>query len=158
MRAIYSADTGTTPVTVNANSTKTVFGVEADAGHAIDLLQLKYSVDQATATASDKQILVLIQTATFATNAPGTNSTAATVDQVAGPRVAETFAAAINWTTEPTVLVPVDAIRVDPYKFTYENSAVELDFGVADGFAITIVNPTSNQNVNVDVTARWARV
>lgn len=158
MRAIYSADTSTTPVSVTANTTKTVFGVEADAGHAVDLMYLAFSLDQATPTAGDKQVLVLLQQATFATNPPGTASTAGTVDQVAGPRIAETFAVATNWTTEPTVLTPISSLRYDPYKLTYENPQMDLDFGIADGFVVTIFNPTGNQTVNVDIIARWARV
>jgi hypothetical protein len=38
-----------------ANSTKTVFGVKSDTGHAVDLLTLAFSIDEATPTASDSR-------------------------------------------------------------------------------------------------------
>lgn len=160
MRAIYVADTEGA-VSVAANTTTSVFGVKADAGHAIDLLGLAFSIDQATPTATDKGVFVELCSATFATNAPGTNSTAVTVDQEAGPRVAETFAAAKNWTAAPTVLVALRPIDADPYKFTYERDhplGESPDFAVAEGFVLRITNPTGNQSVNVRAWARWSRV
>jgi hypothetical protein len=135
-RAIYTADTEGV-VAVAAAATKTVFAVKADTGHAIDLLALNFSLDQATPTASDKGVFIELCAATFATNAPGTNSTAVGVDQAGGPRIAETFAAGKNWTTEPTVLTSIS---------------------VAEGFALRITNPSGNQSVNVRAWAKWARV
>lgn len=160
MRGIYVADSEGA-VSVAANTTKTVFGVKADSGHAIDLLGLAFSLDQATPTATDKAILVEFCACTFATNAPGTNSTAVTVDQESGPRVAETFAAGKNWTAEPTVVNPLRPFDCDPYKFTYERDhplGESPDFAAAEGFVIRVTNPSGNQSVNVRAYGRWARV
>ena len=162
MRAIYVADTEGV-VAVAAAATKTVFGVKADTGHAIDLLGLAFSVDQSTPTATDKGILVEFCAVTFATNAPGVGgiSTAVTVDQESGPRIAETFSAAKNWTSEPTVVTSMRPYDVDPYKFTYERDhplGESPDFGLAEGFAIRVTNPSGNQSVNIRAWARWARV
>ena len=159
-RTIYVADTEGV-VAVAANSTKTVFGVKADAGHAIDLQLLGFSVGQSTPTATDKEIFVEFGGCTFATNAPGTNSTAVAIDRRSGPNVAETFAAAKNWTAEPTVITPLDPFDVDPYKFTsaFPEPLLEgADFPAAEGFVLRVTNPTGNQSVNVRVWARIARV
>jgi hypothetical protein len=160
MRAIYAADSEGV-VAVAAASTKTVFGVKADAGHAIDLLFLFFSIDQATPTATDKAVFVEFCAITFATNAPGTNSTAVTIDSYAGPRVAETFAGGKNWTAEPTVVTALDPFDADPYKFTYREGfplGESPDFAAAEGFGIRVTNPSGNQSVNVRAGARWARV
>jgi hypothetical protein len=160
-RAIYTADTEGV-VAVAAAATKTVFAVKADTGHAIDLLALNFSLDQATPTASDKGVFIELCAATFATNAPGTNSTAVGVDQAGGPRIAETFAAGKNWTTEPTVLTTIEPLGdLDPYKLNYKENQTfgeNYDFSVAEGFALRITNPSGNQSVNVRAWAKWARV
>jgi hypothetical protein len=160
VRAIYVADSEGV-VAVAAAATKTVFAVKADSGHALDLLGLGFTVDQATPTATDKAVLVEFCAVTFATNAPGTNSSAVTVDQEAGPRIAETFAAGKNWTTEPTVVNPLRPFDCDPYKFTYERDhplGESPDFALAEGFCIRVTNPSGNQSVNVRAWARWSRV
>lgn len=160
MRAIYVADTEGA-VSVAATTTKTVFAVKADTGHALDLLSIAFSVDQATPTASDKSVLVEFCAVTFATNAPGTNSTAVTIDQESGPRIAETFAAGKNWTAEPTAITVLRPFDVDPYKFTYERDhpfGETPDTAVGEGFAWRVTNPTGNQALNVRVWAKWSRV
>lgn len=160
MRAIYVANVEAVS-TVAAATTRTVFGVKADTGHALDLLSMAFSVDQATPTASDKGVLVEFCACTFATNAPGTASTAVTVDQEAGPRVTETFSAAQHWTTEPTVLTVLRPFDVDPYKFTYERDyplGEGPDSGLAEGFAFRVVNPSGNQSLNIRAWMKWARV
>ena len=160
-RTIYVADTEGV-VAVAANTTKTVFGIKADAGHAIDLQLLGFSVGQSTPTATDKEVFIEFGGCTFATNAPGTNSTAVTVDRRSGPGVAETFAAGKNWTTEPTVITPLDPFDVDPYKFSYGNPEPLLegaDFPVAQGFLLRVTNPAGNtSSVNVRAWARFSRV
>lgn len=165
MRAIYVADTEGAVAVANA-TTKTVFGVKADTGHAIDLLSLAFSLDQATPTPADKSILVEFCACTFATNAPGTNSTtlsegSAGILQESGPRITETFSAAKNWTAEPTVVTSLRPIDCDPYKFTYERDhplGESPDFAADQGFVLRVVNPSGNQSVNIRVWARWARV
>lgn len=159
MRAIYVADSEGV-VAVAAAASTVVFGVKADAGHAIDLLHLGFSIDQATPTATDKAVLVEFCAITFATNPPGTNSTAITVDQRGGPRIAETFSAGKNWTAAPTVITVLDPLDVDPYKFSAslpESFPDTADFGAAEGFGLRVTNPAGNQSVNVRASARWAR-
>lgn len=160
MRCIYVADTEGA-VSVAAAATKTVFGVKADAGHAIDLLGFAFSLDQATATAADKAVLVEFCYCTFATNAPGTNSTTATPETESGPRITETFAVGRNWTAEPTVVTALRPFDVDPYKFAYDRDfplGESPDSAAAEGFCIRVVNPSGNQSVNVRALMRWARV
>lgn len=158
MRAIYDADTEGT-VSLPGATTKSVFGVKADAGHAIDLMGLAYSIDGIAA--SDKPVLVELCACTFATNAPGTNSTAVAVDQEAGPRIPETFAAAKNWTAEPTVITSLRPLDADPFKFYYERDfpyGETPDFAVSEGFVLRMTNPTGNATVTPRVWGRWARV
>lgn len=160
MRGIYVANTEAV-VAVAAGVTRTVFGVKADSGHALDLLGLLFSIDQSTPTATDKAVLMEFGACTFATNPPGTNSTAVGVSQAAGPRVAETFAAARNWTAEPTVITSYDPFDIDPYKFTYDKDqpfAETPDFAAAEGFVLRVTNPAGNQSINVRSKARFARV
>ena len=162
MRAIYVADTEGA-VSIAANTTLVPFGVKGDSGHAIDLLGLAFSIDQATPTATDKGVFVELCSCTFATNSPGSGgSTAVTVDTEAGPRITETFAAGKNWAsgTPPTVLVALRPFDCDPYKFTYERDyplGESLDFAVAEGFVLRVTNPTGNQSINFRAWARWAR-
>lgn len=161
MRAIYEADTeGVVAVAAAAN--KVVFGIKADTGHAIDLLGLAFSIDQATPTAADKMVLVEFCYCTWTTQAPGTLSTAVTVDQESGPRVAETFSAAKDWSsTQPTTLTSLRPFDCDPYKFTYDRDfplGEGPDSAVIEGFALKVTNPAANQSVNVRAVMRWARV
>jgi len=153
MRSIYEAHT---EADVAFTTAKSLFGVKADSGHAIDLLSLSFSLDGVDAAAA--VVYLELCTATFATNAPGTNSTAVTVHNTSGPRIAETFAAARNWTSEPTALVAVKGIEVDPYKFIYENPfplGEGYDFALAEGF---VLRGTAPATVNLRAHARWARV
>lgn len=159
MRATYQADTEAVFALAAAATAKTVFGVKADAGHGIDLLKWWFSLDGVVA--SEKPILVELCELTWATNAPGTNSTAVSVDQFAGPTLAETFAAARNWTAEPTMITPLEAFDFDPYKGFYS-----YDFPLGDspdslageGFCIRMTIPAGGAAVNARAGMRWARV
>jgi len=159
MRAIYSAD-AEAAVALAAATVKTVFGVKADAGHAIQLLGAWFGFDGVAS--SEKPVLVEFCACTWATQPPGTLSTAVTVDQEAGPRYAETFSAARNWTTEPTVQTPIRSFGYDPNKGYWDRDFAlgdEPDFAVAEGFTIRMTVPSGGAAVNVDRPgARWARV
>ena len=159
MRAIYVADTEGVVASAAATTAKTVFGVKGDAGHGIDLLGLAFSMDGITA--AEKPVLVEFCYITFATNAPGTNSTTVTIDSESGPRIAETFSAGKNWTTEPTVVTVLRPMDYDPYKFVYERVYDQFDspdFPAAEGFGIRCTVPSGGAAVNYRVWARWARV
>jgi hypothetical protein len=159
VRTIYVADTEGVVALAAATTAKTIFGVLGDAGHGIDLLGWGFSLDGIAA--AEKPVLVELCHCTFATNPPGINSTAVTVDTEAGIRIPETFSAGKNWTTEPTVLVPQRPLDCDPYKFYYEKdnplgeSPDSLD---ADGFAVRMTIPSGGAAVNARVWMRWARV
>ena len=160
MRAIYGATTEGAVAAAAAATAKTIFGVKGDTGHGIDLQALAFSLDGLTA--SEKPVLVEFCAVTFATNAPGTNSTAVTVDTVAGPRVAETFAAGKNWTAEPTVVTVLNEFEVDPYKFIFDKEwplGNSPDFAAAEGFGIRLTVPTGGAAVNLRVNrCEWSRV
>jgi hypothetical protein len=159
MRAIYVADTEGVVALAAAATAKTIFGIKADAGHAIDLLGLAFSLDGIAA--AEKPVLVEFCYCTFGANPPGTASTAVTVDQEAGRANAETFAVAKNWTTEPTTINPLRPLDCDPYKFYYEKDhplGESPDSAVAEGFAIRMTIPSGGAAVNARVWARWARV
>lgn len=159
MRAIYVADTEGVVALAAATTVKTIFGVIADSGHAIDLLAIGYSLDGVTA--SEKPVLVELCAMQFSTNAPGTNSTAVTIDSESGPRVAETFTAAKNWTAEPTgTITSLRPLDCDPYKFVYERDFApdnSPDFAASQGFAVRMTIPSGGAAVNARVWARWAR-
>lgn len=99
-------------VALSANTAKSVLGIAAPASFGVDLRRIRISFDGVTATAVP--VLVELCYATFATNAPGTNSTSTTVDQLYGRVITAGFTAAKNWTTEPTVLTPIDEWLLSP--------------------------------------------
>jgi hypothetical protein len=142
----------TAPIAANvalvATTAKSVLGVAAPAQFGVDLRKIRLSFDGVTA--SDKAVLVEVCAATFATNAPGTNSTSITVQQVAGRSITAGFTAAYGWTAEPTVLTVIDSFTVSPY-----NGTILYDFPLGDspdsavsqGFVIRCTAPTSAVNV-----------
>src|SRR5215207_1267013 len=92
-------------VALSAATAKSILGVTAPASFGVDLLGFSVSFDGVTASAVP--VLIELCYATFATNAPGTNSTSTTVDQTHGRSITAGFISAKNWTTEPTVLTPL---------------------------------------------------
>ena len=91
-------------VALAAATAKSILGFTAPAQFGGDLLGFSVGFDGVTASAVP--VLIELCYATFATNAPGTNSTSTTVDQLYGRAITAGFTAAKNWTTEPTVLTP----------------------------------------------------
>ena len=159
MRAIYVCDTEGKVAGAAATTAKTVFGIKGDAGHGIDLLGLGFALDGVSA--SEAPVLIEFCYCTWATNAPGTNSTAVTVDQESGPRIAETFSAGKNWTTEPTVLTALRPLDYDPNKLIYERDhplGESPDSAAAEGFALRMTIPSGGAAVNIRAWAKWARV
>ena len=146
-QTLYSA-----PIAANvalvATTAKTVVGVLAPSSFGVDLRKLRLSFDGVTA--SDKAVLVEVCYATFATNAPGTNSTSITVQQTSGRAITAGFTAAYGWSAEPTVLTPIDSFTVSPYNGTliYDWPLGDSpDSAVSQGFAIRCTAPTSAVNV-----------
>lgn len=134
-------------VALAASTAKSVIGVSAPAQFGVDLTKYRLAFDGVTAT--NTPVLVELCYATFATNAPGTNSTSITVQQVYGRSITAGFTAAYNWTTEPTVLTAIDSFTVTPnggtlvYDFPLGTSP---DSAVSQGFVIRL---TAANIVNV---------
>jgi hypothetical protein len=110
-KAGYSATTQA-DVALAAATAKSVIGVSAPATFGVDLT--KFRIGFAGITAGAVPGLVELCAATFATNAPGTASTSATVQQDYGRSITAGFTAAYNWTTEPTVLTVLDSWVLTP--------------------------------------------
>ena len=159
MRAKYVATSEAVVALAAAGTAKTVFGVKGDAGIGVDLLEWWFSFDGVTG--GEKPILIELVYATWATNPPGTASTSVTPQQVAGRAVAESFSAARNWTTEPTVLTEIEGFEYDPNKGMYRykySLGDEPDSAAAEGFAVRMTIPTGGAAVNTYVGSVVARV
>jgi hypothetical protein len=100
-KAGYTAPTGAAVALVAATA-KSVIGVAAPSTFGCDITKVRAGIDVATT------LLVELCYATFATNAPGTNSTSITPTQVYGRSITTGFTAARNWTAEPTVLTALE--------------------------------------------------
>jgi hypothetical protein len=122
-----------------AGTVKTVLGVDTGTDMGVDVLS--WWVDLDSITAGDKPVKVSLLVCTFATNAPGTNSTSVTVKQAYG-RVAGTgFTAAKNWTSEPTTVESqsYDEFSLDSNKglFRYDSPlGATFDCALGSGFII----------------------
>lgn len=110
-KAGYTAPGGGA-VALSAGVAKSVIGVLAPATFGCDLKKFRIGFDGITSTAVP--VLVELCYATFATNPPGTASTSITVQQVYGRTITAGFTAARGWTTEPTVLTPIDEWLLTP--------------------------------------------
>jgi hypothetical protein len=99
-------------VALAAATAKSVLGVSAPAQFGVDLKKWRIGFDGVTASAVP--VLCELCYATFATNAPGTASTGIAETQVYGRSITAGFTAARNWTTEPTVLTPLEEFMLTP--------------------------------------------
>lgn len=111
-KAGYTAAAAAT-VLLTAATAKSVIGFVAPAQFGGDWTGYELSFDGAVSTAVP--VTVELCRSTFATNGPGTNSTAITITQEYGRTIAAGFTAASNWTTEPTVLTVFHAFTVAAY-------------------------------------------
>jgi len=142
-------------VALSAATAKSVLGVSAPAQFGVDLKKFRLAFDGVTASAVPA--LVELCYATFATNAPGTASTSTTVDQVYGRVITAGFTAAKTWTTEPTVLTPLDEWLLTPagglvmYDFPLGDTP---DTAVSNGFVLRVNAPAI---VNVRATFWFER-
>src|SRR5438477_12189391 len=110
-KAGYTASTEA-DVALVATTAKTVLGVNAPAQFGCDLRGLEIAFDGVTTT--DKPVLVEVCACTFATNPPGTASTANTVQQIYGRAIVAGFTGAYAWTAEPTVIAVLKTLRLTP--------------------------------------------
>jgi hypothetical protein len=137
----YSAVTQA-DVALAAATAKSIIGVNAPAQFGASIQGFQVSFNGVTASAVP--VLVELCQATFATNAPGTNSTSATVQQDRGRSITAGFTAAYNWTTEPTVLTVIENFLITPnagsllYDYPLER---EPDNAVSTGFVLRLTAP-----------------
>lgn len=154
-KAGYSVAT-TAAVALTAATAKTILGVRAGAAFGVDLRRITVGFDGVTASAVP--VLVEVVYATFATNAPGTNSTSRTAIQTYGRVLASGVTAASNWTAEPTVLTSLEEILLTPnggllvVEFAPDKS---FDTALNEGFALRCTAPAA---VNVRATLDFEKI
>lgn len=152
-KAGYSVTTSGTFTT--STVAVTILGVKSNAAFGIDLR--KISVGFNGVTAANVPVLVELVYCTFATNAPGTNSTSRTPIQTYGRVAANGVTAASGWTAEPTVITPLQQWLLTPNGgLVIEEFAPDHGFDTAlgEGLAIRI---TASVAVGVVATMEFER-
>jgi hypothetical protein len=145
-------------VALSAATAKSIIGVKSGAttaNHGVDLIKFRVSFDGVTASAVP--VLVEVCAATFATSAPGTNSTSTTVRQDYGRLAGTGFTTAKNWTTEPTVLTVLEEEYLTPNAGTLLYDwplGTSPDSPLGEGFVIRCTAPAT---VNVRATLWFER-
>lgn len=157
MRSLYAVSAGA-DVALSAATAKSIIGIRAGASFSIELLMASVAFDQSgSAAPTNEPITVELCTATFATNAPGTNSTTITPAQFGGPVLTHGMTAARNWTTEPTVLAVIDEFLVHPQaglKEYFPLGGEPNPGGLNNGFVLRVTAPNA---VNARASLRVAR-
>lgn len=157
-KAGYSAVTGAA-VALSAAATRSVLGIKSGAAFGLDLTKVRYGFDGVTATHAP--ILVELCYATWATNAPGTNSTSLTPLQMYGRAVAHGVTAARAWTAgnEPTVLTVLEEeyLPAAGGQLWYDMPlGTSPDCAVDHGFVLRMTTG-SGVTVNARATMLWER-
>lgn len=155
MKCGYTCNTEAA-VALSAATAKSVLGIKSAADFGLDLKKFRIGFDGVAASAVP--VLVELCFATWATNAPGTNSTNVTPRQAYGRTIAHALlGAAANWTTEPTVLTVLDHWLLTPagglvlYDFPLGDTP---DADLSQGFVLRCNAPAT---VNVRATMWWER-
>ena len=140
---IYDAVTGGA-VALSAATAKTILGWKAHANSGLLLCDYEVSFDGVTASAVP--VLVEICYCTWATNAPGTNSTSVTPVQRSGRVLTVGATAGKTWTAEPTVISVIREKLLTPngglVMFNYP-LGTEPDCALGEGFAIRCTAPAT---------------
>lgn len=134
-------------VALVATTAKSVLGAKAHANGAIDLQKLRLGFDGVTA--SNVPVLVELCAATFATNAPGTNSTSVTPNLIYGRSTTVGWTAAKTWTAEPTVLTVIEELLITPNGGMYPYDwplGTSIDTPLGEGL---VLRCTAQNNVNI---------
>lgn len=154
----YTAVTGVTTA-LTASTARTILGVKSNAAFGIDIR--KFSVAFQGVTATDNPVLVELVYCTFATNAPGTNSTSVTPTQSYGRVTANGVTAAASWTAEPTVITVLKQYLLTPNGgLLIEEFAPDHGFDTAlgEGLAIRVTpGATISAGALVRATMEWER-
>jgi hypothetical protein len=134
-------------VALAATTTKTVNGILAAANIAVKGLEFAASFDGATST--NAPVVVDFARCTFATNQPGTNSSATTL-QKRDPGRAETLqtSGGNTWTTEPTVVTPQFSRDVAQYDGSYHYICPQTSPMIIVGGKGFVIRCTSPNIVN----------
>lgn len=150
----YSITTQGEVALAAAGTVLNLLGVKAGTDQNVDLVS--WWIDFDGVTAADKPVRVGLYVCTFATNAPGTNSTSVTVKQQYGRVAGNGFTAAKSWSSAPTVIdsEAVDEFSLDANKGLYRYDwplGQSPDTPLAQGFLIRLLVETG------DTTAAVAR-
>jgi hypothetical protein len=130
-----------------AGTTKSILGVSANANFGVILDEVWFDFDGISAT--EKPVKLFLARCTFATNAPGTNSTTVTVKQSYGRHAATGFAGGKTWTAEPTVIETVaeEEFSLDPNKGLYRYPwplSTEPDSALGEGWVLRALVETGD--------------
>lgn len=138
-------------VALAAATAKTILAMRAGSAFAIQLKSFTVAFDGVTSSAVPA--LIEVCNCTFATNAPGTNSTSTTRDQRYGNRLSDGMTSGKNWTTEPTTLTPFDEFLLTPngglVVIQFPLGQEPESFALNDGIALRLTAPAV---VNVRAT------
>lgn len=140
-------DVPASTVAIVAATAKTVLGIKASTNVCVKLLEVATSFDGATS--SNAPVVCEFMQSTFATNAPGTNSSSVTPGKRDAGR-AETIQATAGktWTTEPTVLALQWAIDVGQFNGLYHYIHPFASPFIIIGAQGAVLRLTSPNNVN----------
>lgn len=157
-QAIYDIGTEGAVALVGATA-KTVLGVRAHASLAVMLKDISIGFDGVAATAVP--VLCELMSATYATNAPGTNSTSVTPQQRTGRTFGVGASAAKGWTAEPTTLTLRREWLLSPnggalfYPWPLGD---EPDCALTEGFVLRCTAPATASGVNVRAGMGFTRL
>ena len=143
-------------VALGAGVAKTVIGVQAQAAAGLQLKSFEIGFDGVTASAVP--VLVEVMYSTFATNAPGTGSTATTERQIYGRVLAAGYLGGKTWTAEPTALTLIKEfpLAADKGLVAYQwPLGQEPDCAFSEGFVVRCTAPAA---VNVRGTMNVERI
>lgn len=153
-KAGYSVIT-TADVALSAATAKSVLGIRGNAAFGVDLIGVRLAFDGTSGSA--EPVTVDLCYCTFATNAPGTNSTSRTPAQLYGRVLTHGFTAASNWTTEPTVLTVLEQFLIHPQAGAWIDVPLgtSYDSAFSEGFVLRLTAPAA---VNAAATFKFERV
>jgi hypothetical protein len=130
-------------VALTAAALEYVLGVKAGTSFSIELLGFGFELFGISPT--NEPILVELCYATFATNAPGTNSTSVTPQQYTGRVTTHGMTAARDWTAAPTAITAIDEWSLHPQQARDEWIPLDStwDTALGEGFVLRATAPNA---------------